>query len=45
MRRLNYVDYDESNTFAAVGGGTLTGEFANVTHAHGREVSKCLLHA
>lgn len=44
MRRLNHVVFDKSHTFATVGGGTLTGEFTNVTHEHGREVSRSSLH-
>lgn len=40
MRRLTYIHIDDVTGIATVGGGTLTGEFANVTHAHGREVSK-----
>lgn len=42
MRRLNYVRFDGKRgpEYAVIGGGTLTGEFANATHAQKREVSK-----
>jgi hypothetical protein len=42
MRRLSYVRFDGERgpEYAVVGGGTLTGEFANATHAKHREVSK-----
>lgn len=45
MRRLNYVRFDGERgpEYAVVGGGTLTGEFANATHAQRREVSMSLL--
>lgn len=42
MRRLSYIHFDGERgpEYAVVGGGTLTGEFANATHAKHREVSK-----
>lgn len=46
MRKLSYVRFDGKRgaEYAIVGGGTLTGEFANATHSQGREVSKFAPH-
>jgi hypothetical protein len=45
MRKLNYIHFDgeRGSEYAVVGGGTLTGEFANATYAKNREVSTLLL--
>ncbi|KAF2181509.1 FAD-binding domain-containing protein [Zopfia rhizophila CBS 207.26] len=39
MRKLNSIKYDESKRRMTVGGGITTGEFANVTHSKGMEVT------
>jgi FAD/FMN-containing dehydrogenase len=40
MRGLNSITYDAVKQQMTVGGGVVTGEFANATFSHGMEVSK-----
>ncbi|KAI9838886.1 MAG: hypothetical protein M1819_004094 [Sarea resinae] len=39
MRRMNYFKVDKKTNIVTVGGGAVTGELANVTHANGYEVT------